>query len=178
MKLHVHIGRLASSLGVTDAGERLIVLSHLSYWLFWMKYGLIGCRPLRLANIDFHSLFQLCALVRMCKCLPLNFFSLRLPHCPLVFSTLFLYSSLNLYRNCYQQMRQRRGGMSAQSMVTKGQTDWLRRSGGGQSMLQMDGVKDKEEVKERQRCGGRETDGVAEMKWRETEQETEAEREV
>lgn len=50
--------------------------------------------------------------------------------------------------------------MSAWSMATKGQG----RAGGGQSVLQMDGVKDKEEVKERQRCGGRETDGVAEMK--------------
>ena len=43
-----NIGRLSSCL----AGERLIARRHLSDWLFWMKYELIGRR----ANIDFHSL--------------------------------------------------------------------------------------------------------------------------
>lgn len=154
-------GRPSSSLAVTEAGGRLIAWSHLSYWLFWMKYGLIGCRPLTLANIDFHSLFRLS--VPLCYRLPLIFStltsSLSLTH-PLS-PTFFLYSSLNLQRNDHQgrnrsgtKRRATWGDVFAGARLTKGGQKETSR-GGGQSMARRDGVKDKEEVKERQRCGGR-----------------------
>lgn len=51
--------------------KRLMAQSRLIYWLFWMKYGRIGRRPLPPATIDFHSVFRLSA--PLCKMPPSYF---------------------------------------------------------------------------------------------------------
>lgn len=67
--------------------KRLMAQSRLIYWLFWMKYGRIGRRPLPPATIDFHSVFRLSA--PLCKMPPsyfilfLFFFHSQLPLWPL-----------------------------------------------------------------------------------------------
>lgn len=164
-------GRPSSSLAVTEAGGRLIAWSHLSYWLFWMKYGLIGCRPLTLANIDFHSLFRLS--VPLCYRLPLIFStltsSLSLTH-PLS-PTFFLYSSLNLQRNDHQgrnrsgtKRRATWGDVFAGARLTKGGQKETSR---GEDRAWRGGMEWKTKRKWKRDSGVEgETDGGAEMKWK------------
>lgn len=162
IRLQGNIGGPSSSLAVTEAGERLIAWSHLSYWLFWMKYGLIGCRPLPLANIDFHSLFQLS--VPLCCCLPSHFLTV-----PSLIHRLLHFSSIpaEIYKKKWSPAqdhstteRQRRGEVSAHSEVTK-ETSGRRTEHGAE------GWSERQRGSERETAVWEgETDGGAEMKWK------------
>lgn len=78
-------------------------------WLFWIKYRLIGCKPLPLAHIDFHSLSDPCANVQMSPCS--FFFTLQLPQCPP--SVLYIvpqWSTVLEWKSKRKWKRQRCGG--------------------------------------------------------------------
>lgn len=153
-----NIGRRSSSLAVTEAEERLIAWRHLSYWLFWMKYGLIGCRPLPLANIDFHSLVQLS--VPLCFCRPL-ILSLPVPY--LFTASYMLPLFLKKKRNDHQNARSFKDEDTRHVCSERGNKKTDRE----EDRARRRGMEWKTKRKWK-RDGGveGETDGGAEMKWK------------